>query len=52
MIVFEFCEDTSARDGHTVYWLGCTDVTGEDEEHADEIYEQLMAHEAHLDEGF
>jgi len=50
MIVFEFDEDDG--NNRLVYWLGGTNVTGADAEHSDEIYEQLMAHEAHLDEGF
>jgi hypothetical protein len=53
MIVFEFDVETHNSDGtpkgRPVYWLGGTSITGSDEEHSDEIYEQLNAHEAHLD---
>ena len=48
MIIFEFDIDC----GHTrqIIWLGGTSVTGADKEHTDEIYEQIAAHEAYLDE--
>lgn len=52
MIIFEFDYETHNSDGtlkaRPVWWLGCTEVTSEDEEHDDEIYEQLMAQEAGL----
>jgi hypothetical protein len=47
MIVFEFSYETHNADGtlksRPVYWIGCTEVTGEDKEHEDEIIEQLDA---------
>lgn len=50
MIVFEWNTDTANNVGRVLYWLGSTYITGKDEEHSNEIYEQLMAHESHLDE--
>lgn len=54
MIVFEFELETHGSDGilkkRPIFWLGSTSVTGKDEEHSDEIYEQINAHEAHLDD--
>ncbi len=53
MIEFKFDTETHV-DGkpynRTVYWLGTTDVTGEDAKHTPEIYEQLDAQSAGLDE--
>jgi len=43
MIEFELDEDHSHDGARAVYWLGLTHITGEDEEHIDEIYEQLDA---------
>ena len=52
MIIFEFDCETHNSDGslktRSVYWLGTTDVQGEDTEHKDEIYEQLDAELAFL----
>jgi hypothetical protein len=52
MIVFEFDHETHNSDGslkpRLMYWLGCTSVIGKDEEHIDEIYEQLDAELAFL----
>jgi len=54
MITFELDEETHNSDGtlldRPLYWLGGTFVTGADEEHANEIYEQFVAHETYLDE--
>jgi hypothetical protein len=54
MIVFEFELETHNSDGtlkeRPTYWLGGTSITKEDEEHSDEIYEQINAHEAFFDE--
>ena len=49
MIIFEFETDNGQE--RDIYWLGSTAVTGEDEQHCDEIYEQIMAHESYLDEA-
>ncbi len=47
MIFFKFDIETHNSDGslrsRPVYWLGGTSVTGNDEQHNDEIYEQLDA---------
>jgi len=47
MIIFGFDIETHNSDGslkpRPVYWIGDTSVTGADEEHTDEIYEQLDA---------
>lgn len=52
MIIYEFDYETHNSDGslklRPVYWLGCTIVTGTDEQHEDEIYEQLDAEQAFL----
>lgn len=48
MIIFEF--STDAGDTRDICWLGMTSITAEDKPEADNIYEQLAAHEAHLDE--
>lgn len=54
MIIFEFDYETHDSDGslkdRPMYWLSCTLVEGEDEEHQDEIYEQLDAQAAGLTE--
>lgn len=54
MIVFEWERETHNSDGtlkeRPVFWLGGTSISREDEEHSDEIYEQLNAHETHLDD--
>ncbi len=42
MIILELSEDLGSRN-QVVYWLGTTSVTGKDEEHTDEIYQQLDA---------
>lgn len=47
MIIFEF--DTDLGDTREIVWLGSTIVTGADKKEADNIYEQLVAHEAFLD---
>jgi hypothetical protein len=41
MVVFEF--ETQSVDGAIHYWIGTTKCTGEDEEHTNEIYDQLDA---------
>lgn len=48
MIVFEL--DTDRGDTRDIIWLGCTSLTGSDRIEADNIYEQLVAHEIFLDE--
>lgn len=48
MIIFEFSSD--AGDFRDITWLGSTHLTGADRLEADNIFEQLTAHEAHLDE--
>ena len=48
MIVFEFSTDDGL--GREVFWLGGTSITAEDKAEADNIYEQLAAHEAFLDD--
>jgi hypothetical protein len=52
MIILEFDIETHNPDGtlkpRVMYWLGTTNVIGEDEEHTDEIYEQLDAQTADL----
>jgi hypothetical protein len=48
MIVFEF--STDGGDTRDIFWLGCTSVTSKDKEESDGIYEQIAAHEAHLDD--
>lgn len=50
MIIFEFSDDLG-KFGCVLYWIGMTSITKEDREHSDEIYEQIAAHESHLDEG-
>lgn len=47
MIVFEAMTDQG--DTREIMWLGCTSLTGADKNEADNIYEQLFAHEVFLD---
>ncbi len=52
MIIFNFDDETHNSNGtlkvRPVYWIGGTEVVGEDEEHQDEIYEQLDSELAFL----
>ena len=52
MIVFEWDYETHNSDGtvkdRAMWWLSGTAITGNDEEHADEIYEQMAAQEVGL----
>lgn len=52
MIIFEFDYETHNTDGslkpRPKYWLSTTNIVGKDEEHTDEIYEQLDAQTAGL----
>ncbi len=41
MILFELADDVV--DGELIYWLGSTEVLGNDKEHQNQIYEQLDA---------
>ena len=41
MVVFEW--DTDSVDGAVIFYIGSTSCTGEDEENANEIYQQLDA---------
>ena len=41
MIIFEF--DLDSGQNRDIYWIGVTEVTKEDQNHIDEIYEQLDA---------
>jgi len=55
-IVFEFDIETHESNGslksRPMYWLGCTNVKGDkDEEHSDEIYEQIDAEATGLTQG-
>jgi hypothetical protein len=55
MLIFEFDYETHNNDGtlkpRPMYWLGCTSVIGTDQEHEDEIFEQLTCEETGLVNG-
>lgn len=52
MIIFRFDYETHESDGtlkpRATWWNTLTECVGDDEEHADEIYEQLMSEQIFL----